>query len=218
MRRILAALSLTLSLAACSGGADFVAPAKVSRQVIMDALTDIPLRALVGAKTIQITRQTQDAVEFTIDATKSSQSSVFLITLSPGEKGRIDIAVTIDVPAISMGGNQYLSEAKVEQHFRENLDDLIAALEAGQSGEGAVRELATIMDAVTYVTAPESAEAAAASAAAAEFDWVSGNASEDGGSFSGEDDMAADDVPSEDAGEPAESGEETAEDLSLIHI
>ncbi|UOR16194.1 hypothetical protein [Qipengyuania aquimaris] len=115
------ALAAALGLAACGGGSDFSVKVKGDASAVKQNLAKAGGgSSLTGVAPATMTSDA-DSLVFKIAAAPGyDPAEIRFEFLQEGEQTKVD--VTVDVPEVSMGANEYLSESKVEGELRKNLN------------------------------------------------------------------------------------------------
>jgi hypothetical protein len=109
---------------------------------------------------VTISRPSDREIVFTIPSSAEAEGSRIAFALSPAANGATLVSAAIDVPPVPMtheGRNLVLSEAKVEAHFREAIENMARRLDAGQPVEASQQQLSKMLDMVAIASNPEDA-------------------------------------------------------------
>lgn len=111
-----------------------------------------------GMPKVAVSRPSDHELVFTAPSAKADEPSRIAFAFTPGkEPGMTHVSATIDVPRIAMpdsGENMYLSETKIEDSFKDAVEDLARRMNADRSTSHAVDQLAVLLDTVAIASNP----------------------------------------------------------------
>lgn len=111
-----------------------------------------------GMPKVKVGRPSDHELVFTAPSTLPDKPSRVAFAFTPGtEPGMTHVSATIDIPRIAMpesGDAMYLSESKVEGHFKDAVGDLALQMNADRSTAKAIDRLAVLLDLLAITSNP----------------------------------------------------------------